>query len=58
MQAKNNKPSDDFYDSADMQELAGETPIGWSATCLDQTIYYYLDCDQEYSEDSDNSNPN
>nr|AKE98825.1 hypothetical protein 38 [Bangia fuscopurpurea] len=56
MQAKNNRPNDDFYDSSDMQELAGEAPIGWSATCLDQTICYYLDCDQEFSAESDDSN--
>lgn len=55
MQANNNKPNDDFYNSADMQELSGETPIGWSATCLDQTICYYLDCDQEYAAESDSS---
>nr|YP_010338295.1 hypothetical protein MW410_pgp135 [Bangia atropurpurea]UNJ18245.1 hypothetical protein [Bangia atropurpurea] len=58
MQAKNSKLNDDFYNPADVQELAGETPIGWSATCLDQTICYYLDCDQEYSAESDTSNNN
>jgi hypothetical protein len=25
-------------------KLSNETLIGWSATCLDQTISYYLDC--------------
>nr|YP_009295806.1 hypothetical protein Schim_060 [Schimmelmannia schousboei]AOM64741.1 hypothetical protein Schim_060 [Schimmelmannia schousboei] len=32
------------YDLSDMYELSGETPIGWSSTCLDQTISYYIDC--------------
>nr|YP_010925750.1 hypothetical protein RMC01_pgp175 [Neoporphyra seriata]WKD83982.1 hypothetical protein [Neoporphyra seriata] len=58
MQANSNKPSDDFYNSGDMQELSGETPVGWSATCLDQTICYYLNYDQEYSAESDSSDSN
>ena len=56
MQAKNNKSNDDLYNFADMQELAEEAPIGWSATCLDQTICYYLDCNQEYSAEPEDSN--
>nr|YP_009237319.1 hypothetical protein [Wildemania schizophylla]AKS28366.1 hypothetical protein [Wildemania schizophylla] len=54
MQA-NNKPNDDFYSFVEMQELSGEAPIGWSATCLDQTICYYLDCDKEYAAELDSS---
>lgn len=26
-----------------MNELSEETPVGWSSTCLDQTINYYID---------------
>ena len=25
-------------------DLAYETPVGWSSICLDQTIHYYIDC--------------
>ena len=28
----------------EINELAMQTPIGWSSACLDQTISYYIDC--------------
>nr|UAT97901.1 hypothetical protein Ahn.fas.Kor.pt_241 [Ahnfeltia fastigiata] len=33
--------SSDLYN---IDELASETLVGWSSECLDQTISYYLDC--------------
>nr|YP_010865299.1 hypothetical protein QQR83_pgp075 [Campylaephora boydenii]WGT74207.1 hypothetical protein [Campylaephora boydenii] len=27
-----------------VDDLAYETPVGWSSICLDQTIHYYIDC--------------
>lgn len=36
--------------------LEAETLIGWSTTCLDQTISYYLDCnanEKHYKESID-----
>nr|YP_009257512.1 hypothetical protein [Coeloseira compressa]ANH09595.1 hypothetical protein [Coeloseira compressa] len=32
------------YDSADLNELSLETLEGWSSTCLNETINYYIDC--------------
>ena len=28
----------------EMNDLIHEIPIGWSSTCLDQTIHYYIEC--------------
>lgn len=28
----------------DSDSITDETPIGWSSTCLDQTLFYYLEC--------------
>ena len=32
------------YDSSDINELSIATLEGWSSTCLDETINYYIDC--------------
>ena len=43
-----------------INELSEETPIGWSSTCLDQAINYYIDWNsayfdnQKYMEDTNN----
>nr|YP_009244483.1 hypothetical protein Gchil_067 [Agarophyton chilense]AMK96725.1 hypothetical protein Gchil_067 [Agarophyton chilense]ASP44620.1 hypothetical protein [Agarophyton chilense] len=40
-------------------ELSLETPIGWSSTCFDETINYYMDCNSNFLETSnekDNKN--
>nr|YP_009510413.1 hypothetical protein [Gracilaria caudata]AXI96086.1 hypothetical protein [Gracilaria caudata] len=31
-------------DDSDIDDLSLETPIGWSSTCFDETIHYYIDC--------------
>ena len=33
--------------------LIEETPIGWSSTCLDQTLFYYLECDGTDTRNND-----
>nr|YP_009511231.1 hypothetical protein [Gracilariopsis longissima]AXI97108.1 hypothetical protein [Gracilariopsis longissima]UAD89024.1 hypothetical protein [Gracilariopsis longissima] len=39
-------------------ELLLETPIGWSSTCFDETIHYYIDCnshiDSHINQDQEN----
>nr|QCI09153.1 hypothetical protein [Inkyuleea mariana] len=48
------------YDLSDVNELSGETPIGWSSACLDQTISYYIDCNttisNNYHKEQDEKN--
>ncbi len=34
----------DFEEEKTNSQLEDEPLIGWSATCLDQTISYYVDC--------------
>nr|YP_010195515.1 hypothetical protein LK149_pgp129 [Gracilaria baiana]UAD82912.1 hypothetical protein [Gracilaria baiana] len=29
---------------SNVDDLSLETPIGWSSTCFDETIHYYIDC--------------
>nr|YP_010195924.1 hypothetical protein LK221_pgp131 [Gracilaria bursa-pastoris]UAD83321.1 hypothetical protein [Gracilaria bursa-pastoris] len=31
-------------DHLNVDDLSLETPIGWSSTCFDETIHYYIDC--------------
>nr|UAD87788.1 hypothetical protein [Gracilaria textorii] len=31
-------------DDLNVDDLSSETPIGWSSTCFDETIHYYIDC--------------
>nr|UAD88819.1 hypothetical protein [Gracilariopsis chorda] len=33
-------------------ELLLETPIGWSSTCFDETIHYYIDCNSHIDHDT------
>lgn len=39
-----------------INELSTETPIGWSSTCLDQTINYYIDCNSVISDEIEKHN--
>nr|YP_009297958.1 hypothetical protein Plocam_060 [Plocamium cartilagineum]AOM67896.1 hypothetical protein Plocam_060 [Plocamium cartilagineum] len=39
-----------------INELSAETPIGWSSTCLDQTINYYIDCNSIISDEIEKHN--
>nr|YP_009511025.1 hypothetical protein [Hydropuntia rangiferina]AXI96698.1 hypothetical protein [Hydropuntia rangiferina] len=32
-----------------LDDLVSETPIGWSSTCFDETINYYIDCNSNNS---------
>nr|YP_009731953.1 hypothetical protein [Gracilaria edulis]QHS70619.1 hypothetical protein [Gracilaria edulis] len=32
-----------------LDDLISETPIGWSSTCFDETINYYMDCNSNNS---------
>nr|YP_009732417.1 hypothetical protein [Gracilaria textorii]QHS71025.1 hypothetical protein [Gracilaria textorii] len=47
-------------DDLNVDDLSLETPIGWSSTCFDETIHYYIDCnsssiDIKNQDDSDNN---
>ena len=37
-----------------VNELSEETPVGWSSTCLDQTINYYIEWNSTHFEDRKN----
>lgn len=56
MQSTNlyDQESSDMYDNNKMNDeiddLAYETPVGWSSICLDQTIHYYMDCNITMSQ--------
>nr|YP_063667.1 conserved hypothetical plastid protein [Gracilaria tenuistipitata var. liui]AAT79742.1 conserved hypothetical plastid protein [Gracilaria tenuistipitata var. liui] len=39
----------DFND-LNIDDLSLETPIGWSSTCFDETINYYIDCNSSFVE--------
>nr|YP_009294054.1 hypothetical protein Hrub_052 [Hildenbrandia rubra]AOM67296.1 hypothetical protein Hrub_052 [Hildenbrandia rubra] len=41
----------------DLDYVIDEAPIGWSSTCLDQTLFYYLEHNyiSNHSNESDNS---
>ena len=39
-----------------VDSLMEEAPIGWSSTCLDQTLFYYLECDNSDTQTDDLSN--
>nr|YP_009510618.1 hypothetical protein [Gracilaria ferox]AXI96291.1 hypothetical protein [Gracilaria ferox] len=47
-------------DDLDVDDLSLETPIGWSSTCFDETIHYYIDCNSNSvdinNQDETNSN--
>nr|YP_009297568.1 hypothetical protein Hrvl_052 [Hildenbrandia rivularis]AOM67112.1 hypothetical protein Hrvl_052 [Hildenbrandia rivularis] len=50
--------NDDNHDSLLNSELLmDEAPIGWSSTCLDQTLFYYLDCNDTDHENSKSQIP-
>nr|YP_010196542.1 hypothetical protein LK223_pgp131 [Gracilaria cervicornis]UAD83939.1 hypothetical protein [Gracilaria cervicornis] len=44
----------------DVDDLSLETPIGWSSTCFDETIHYYIDCNSNSVDinDQDETNSN
>nr|YP_009295701.1 hypothetical protein 64 [Mastocarpus papillatus]AOL58185.1 hypothetical protein 64 [Mastocarpus papillatus] len=42
MQYLNNISEDN--DLLDNEELSLETPVGWSSTCFNETIDYYIEC--------------
>nr|YP_010198380.1 hypothetical protein LK148_pgp130 [Gracilaria pachydermatica]UAD86796.1 hypothetical protein [Gracilaria pachydermatica] len=35
-------------DDLNVDGLSSETPIGWSSTCFDETIHYYIDCNSNF----------
>nr|YP_010199166.1 hypothetical protein LK225_pgp130 [Crassiphycus usneoides]UAD88615.1 hypothetical protein [Crassiphycus usneoides] len=35
---------------SNIDDLSLETPIGWSSTCFDETIHYYIDCNSNSLE--------
>nr|YP_010195720.1 hypothetical protein LK100_pgp130 [Crassiphycus birdiae]YP_010196952.1 hypothetical protein LK099_pgp130 [Crassiphycus corneus]UAD83117.1 hypothetical protein [Crassiphycus birdiae]UAD84756.1 hypothetical protein [Crassiphycus corneus] len=37
-------------DDSNIDDLSLETPIGWSSTCFDETIHYYIDCNSNSLE--------
>ena len=38
-----------------INDLVNEIPIGWSSTCLDQTINYYIDCNINMAQSKEDS---
>ena len=46
----------DFNELEANNSLANERPIGWSSTCLDQTISYYIDCNINVTENKEAEN--
>jgi len=40
----------------DFSSIANERTIGWSSTCLDQTINYYIDCNISMSQNKEKIN--
>lgn len=45
-------------DLPELDLITDETPIGWSSTCLDQTLFYYLECSHASSDDNHNDSLN
>nr|YP_009510822.1 hypothetical protein [Gracilaria gracilis]AXI96495.1 hypothetical protein [Gracilaria gracilis] len=43
-------------DDSIVDDLSSETPIGWSSTCFDETINYYIDCNSNSIEIKDKDN--
>nr|YP_009019675.1 hypothetical protein [Gracilaria salicornia]AHH24643.1 hypothetical protein [Gracilaria salicornia] len=43
-------------DHLDVDDLLLETPIGWSSTCFDETIHYYIDCNSNSIEIKNQAN--
>nr|YP_010198586.1 hypothetical protein LK037_pgp103 [Gracilaria pacifica]UAD87002.1 hypothetical protein [Gracilaria pacifica] len=43
-------------DDSVIDDLSSETPIGWSSTCFDETIHYYIDCNSNSVEIKDRDN--
>nr|YP_010196338.1 hypothetical protein LKZ37_pgp130 [Gracilaria cearensis]UAD83735.1 hypothetical protein [Gracilaria cearensis] len=39
-----------IHDDSHVDDLSLETPIGWSSTCFDETIHYYIDCNSNSIE--------
>lgn len=44
------------HNSSDVNELSIETLEGWSSTCLDETISYYIDCNSALLQNKANNN--
>nr|YP_009346882.1 hypothetical protein [Gracilaria firma]APR74417.1 hypothetical protein [Gracilaria firma] len=42
----------------DINNLSLETPIGWSSTCFDETIHYYIDCNSNSLESKNQNEDN
>ena len=53
LQSSYNYNSDDQDDvTNNIDDLTNETPVGWSSICLDQTIYYYTNCNIAQNKES------
>ena len=44
--------NNDSNDLLELDLITEEAPIGWSSTCLDQTLFYYLEC--SHTDESNN----
>nr|YP_009296602.1 hypothetical protein Apop_052 [Apophlaea sinclairii]AOM65742.1 hypothetical protein Apop_052 [Apophlaea sinclairii] len=45
--------NDVSYDKLDLNLITDEAPIGWSSTCLDQTLVYYLKCSESSNQNNE-----
>nr|YP_009511637.1 hypothetical protein [Melanthalia intermedia]AXI97514.1 hypothetical protein [Melanthalia intermedia] len=42
----------EVHNDQNTDELSLETPIGWSSTCFNETINYYIDCNSSCSKNT------
>lgn len=45
-------------DHNELYDLTEERPVGWSVSCLDEAIFYYLDCNYVNMCNLENDNLN
>lgn len=45
--------NDNYSNLYEMDAITNEIPIGWSAACLDQTVFYYIDCNYIENEEKE-----
>lgn len=45
--------NDNYSSLYEIDAITSETPIGWSAACLDQTVFYYMECNYIENEEKE-----
>ena len=49
--------NDNYSNLYEIDAITSEIPIGWSAACLDQTVFYYIDCNHIENEEKELPDP-